>query len=347
MPESDFEAAEQNLSKISSRDERRRLPSTMGGFSVNFCRNPRCDRFGTFPDPFAGKRRSSEANRGKVSGSGEERSYFCPSCGIATVVKSNRAIAEEYCRLRRERRQTNGKHCQNSTCANHGLSVLLSPSSYFRFGTTAKGDPRFRYKACGKTFSTGRPTRRHKQTDDTGAILKSLVNKMPLSRICEVHDVSRKQIYTKIDFLYRQAVAFSTACEARIGECLADRSAWLATDIQVILVNWPVKNRRGTIPLLHMATVHKFSQFVVAATVDLDESTTPEALEEAMEQCGDFALPRSMRRHARLWAHSEYEVHFCGRSPGCCRRMTLPLPASSDCPDAAAVFVAMPSSSRT
>lgn len=130
---------------------------------------------------------------------------------------------------------------------------------------------------------------------------------MPLSRICEVHDVSRKQIYTKIDFLHRQAVAFSTAREVRIRECLADRSAWLATDIQVILVNWPVKNRRGTIPLLHMATVHKFSQFVVAATVDLDESATPEALEEAMEQCGDFALPRSMRRHARLWAHSEYQ----------------------------------------
>ena len=152
-----------------------------------------------------------------------------------------------------------------------------------------------------------KPTRRHKQTDETGAILKSLVNKIPLTRICEVHDVSHRQIYAKIDFLYQQVVALSTAREARLHECLARRTAWLATDIQVILVNWPVKNRRGTIPLLHMATVHKFSQFVVAATVDLDEGTTPEALEEVMERCGDFALPRSMRRHARLWAHSEYQ----------------------------------------
>ena len=46
-------------------------------------------------------------------------------------------------------------------------------------------------------------------TDDTGAILKCLVNKVPLSRICEIHDVSLKQIHSKIDFLYRQAVAFS------------------------------------------------------------------------------------------------------------------------------------------
>ncbi len=137
--------------------------------------------------------------------------------------------------------------------------------------------------------------------------MKSLVNKVPLSRICEIHDVSIKQIHVKIDFLYRQAVAFSNEREQRLADCFSDRSAFFATDIQTILVNWPVKKKRGTIPFLHMATVHKFSQFVVAATVDYDKSIAPEDLEGAVTQCGDFALPRSMRKNARLWATSEYD----------------------------------------
>lgn len=129
---------------------------------------------------------------------------------------------------------------------------------------------------------------------------------MPLSRICEIHDVSIKQIHKKIDFLARQAVAFANQREQGLADCFADRSAFFATDIQTILVNWPVKKKRGTIPLLHMATVHKFSQFVVAATVDYDESITPEDLEDKMAECGDFTLPRSMRKNARLWAATEY-----------------------------------------
>ncbi len=222
-------------------------------------------------------------------------------------MKSNRALAEEYWRLRRLNRRTNGKHCQNLACENHGVEISLSPSSYSSFGKTAKGDPRYQCKACKKTFSVGKPTRRHKSTDDTGAIMKCLVNKVPLSRICEIHDVSLKQIHSKMDFLYRQAVAFAQEREKRLDACFEDRKPFFSTDIQTILVNWPVKQRRGTIPLLHMATVHKFSQFVVASTVDYDAAISPEDLESAMANCGDFGLPRSMRRHARLWAASEYQ----------------------------------------
>lgn len=222
------------------------------------------------------------------------------------MVKSNRAVAEEYSRLRAISRRTNGKHCANTECINHGVSVFLSPSSYYLFGRTAKGDPRYQCKACGKTFSIGKPTRRHKQTDDTGAILKSLVNKVPLSRIAEIHDVSIKQIHGKIDFLYRQVMTFTNDREARLNECFENRYPYFATDVQTILVNWPVKKRRGTIPLLHMATVHKYSQFVVAATVDYDEAVSPVDLEEVMTECGEFALARSMRKHGRLWAASEY-----------------------------------------
>ncbi len=133
------------------------------------------------------------------------------------------------------------------------------------------------------------------------------MNKVPLARISEIHDVSMKQIHSKVDFLYQQVVAFSHEREKRLDVCFEGRKPFFATDIQTILVNWPVKKRRGTIPLLHMATVHKFSQFVVAATVDYDANISPEDLEIAMESCGDFNVPRSMRRHARLWSAIEYQ----------------------------------------
>ncbi|MBT2131007.1 hypothetical protein [Aliiroseovarius lamellibrachiae] len=116
-----------------------------------------------------------------------------------------------------------------------------------------------------------------------------------------------KQIHSKVDFLHKQVVAFSHEREKRLDACFEGRRPFFTTDIQTILVNWPVKKRRGTIPLLHMATVHKFSQFVVAATVDYDASISPEDLESAMEGCGDFDLPRSMRKHARLWSATEYQ----------------------------------------
>lgn len=292
----------------SSRDERRRFPSTIGGFSVNFCRNPHCRLFGVYPDPIDGRGKSrTDADRGSVTGTGEDRTFICPACSTANTVKSNRALVEEYARVRSLNRRTNQQHCRTEGCENEGVSLSLSPSSYAAFGKTAKGDKRFQCKSCKKTFSVGSPTRRHKQTHETAGILKSLVNKVPLSRICEMHDVSLKQVHGKIDFLYQQVLAFTHDREARMADCFAGRRPYFATDIQTILVNWPVKNRRGTIPLLHMATVHKFSQFVVASTVDYDPSISPEQIEEMMRSCGDFDLNRSMRRHARLWAATEYQ----------------------------------------
>ncbi len=184
--------------------------------------------------------------------------------------------------------------------------MSLMPSRYQKFGKTAKGDPRYRCKSCKKTVSVGSPTRRHKQTSDTASILRCLVNKVPLSRICEMHDVSLKQVHGKIDFLYRQVTAFARDRENYLHLCFEDQDPYFATDIQTILVNWPVKKRRGTIPLLHRATVHKYSQFVVASTVDYDPAVDPRDLQEAMEQCGDFEINRSMRKHARLWSYKEY-----------------------------------------
>jgi hypothetical protein len=185
------------------------------------------------------------------------------------MLKSNLAIAEEYSRLCDLYRRTKRETCPNASCGNHRLPIGLMPSAYRLFGKTAKGDARYQCKACRKTFSIGLPTRRHKKTDKTGAIMRGLVNKMTMSRLCETAQVSFPHIHSKIDFLFNQCLAFAGEREGRLHQCFEDKEPYFSTDAQTILVNWPVRNRRGTVPLLHMATVHKSSQFVVAATIDI------------------------------------------------------------------------------
>ncbi|NVO24992.1 hypothetical protein [Donghicola mangrovi] len=122
----------------------------------------------------------------------------------------------------------------------------------------------------------------------------------------EILDVNAPHIYSKIDFLAEQCRLFAARRETRLASCFANQAPIFATDIQVVLVNWPIKQRRGTIPLLHMATVHQGSQFVVAATTDFDPGVSMEDIEDEMLASGDFELPRSMRSQARVWSASEY-----------------------------------------
>lgn len=194
--------------------------------------------------------------------------------------------------------------------------MALAPAAYRAFGKTAKGDPRHQCKGCGKTFSLGSKTRRHKRTDRTKDILLNLVNKVPLSRICEINGVTFPQVYAKIDFIYRQCLGFAADREKALPRCLASKSQVFATDAQTILLNWPVRGRRGTVPLVHMSTVHSGTQFVVASTVDYDPDVSAEEVDREMEACGDFLLPRAMRRHARLWSEREYRDAVLRGLPG-------------------------------
>lgn len=218
--------------------------------------------------------------------------------------------------MRINRRPRCGDGCRNPDCQNFGISMMLMPSAYRAFGRTAKGDPRHQCKCCRGTFSIGAKTRRHKRTDRTGDILLNLVNKVPLSRICEINGVTFPQVYAKIDFIYQQCLAMAAQRERALSSCLSDGRPVFATDAQTILLNWPVRGRRGTVPLLHMSTVHKGSQFVVASTVDYDPDVSVEEVDKAMESCGDFLRPRSMRQHARLWSEREYRDAVMRGLPG-------------------------------
>lgn len=174
------------------------------------------------------------------------------------------------------------------------------PSAYRGHGTTPKGDTRFQCKSCRKTFSVGSPTRRHRETKETGDILRLLVNNVPLRRIVEITGVPADRLYRRIDFLYRQCRDFSAHKDQYLHRGFSGRNRVLAFDVQTILANWRHAHRVLNVPVHHAVTVDKQSGYVIAATTDFDPDTDSVEIEREMYMVDDFKLPRAWRLNGRV-----------------------------------------------
>ncbi len=173
----------------------RRLPAPVAGVELNFCRNPACAHYGVLPDPFKRPQGSPPAPagvpRGAVPGGKHQDFYKCSACGTTSRVKNNRAVVEEHERMRRQRDiDPCAPACRTVGSANQDLPVSEHPGLYQSFGKTKGGDPRWRCKACAKTFSTGGPARRHKRSDKNRLILDMLCNDLSLAKTAKISGLS-------------------------------------------------------------------------------------------------------------------------------------------------------------
>ena len=295
-----------NLSKNSSRAPLTQslVPRSVGGFTLNFCRNPLCASFSLPPILHIA---APEHARGKIKGSGENRAYICQSCGRSSRLKSNIAIVEEYARLRTLNRGTKREYCANSVCSSHRVPVSLMPSAYRIHGKTPKGDPRYLCRSCNKTFSIGSRTRRHQATKETGEIMKLLVNNVPLRRIIEITGVPPERLYNRIGFLAQQCRDFSAHKDKNLWKGFAGRNRVLCTDVQTILANWRHASRVLNVPIHHAVTVERDTGYIVAATTDFDPEVDSIEIEREMMTIDDFLLPRAWRLNGRVWAYDEYK----------------------------------------
>ena len=106
--------------------------------------------------------------------------------------------------------------CPHESCDQHGLGVSVGKPFYSAFGTSAIGSCRWKCMACKRAFSVAaKSTSRKKKTHKNRVIFDLLVNKMMLRRIAEVAQVSPQTVYDKIDFIWRQCVAFSADRETK------------------------------------------------------------------------------------------------------------------------------------
>ena len=301
------------LANISSPKRKRRLPASSWGVDVNFCRNPQCDLFAVPPDPLdnrgnpSGKVKPNQPH-GTISGSGDSKSFVCGSCRRASILKNNRAVVQEYRRLRgRFRPEPPRDVCPDHTCENHRLPLSAHPERYRKSGRTAKGAQRWKCKACLASFSLGSRIRRQKRSSANRDVLWMLTNGLPISKICDFTGLSPRDVYGKIDFIHDRVVDIN----ARREGCF-ERVDWervgrrFATDSQTLLLNWPNKKTRAQIAVHHLCTAHANSGYIMAAHLGLDPETALEEVEVSMAAAGDFALPRAFRRQARVWSETEF-----------------------------------------
>ena len=291
----------------------RRLPLPFEGRDLNFCRNPRCNSFGISPDPYKRPKGSDPAPvgalRGVVMGKQHEEFFKCPTCGKTSRLKNNRAIVEEYKRLRHlQDHDPTVPSCRTLECFAHGAAPDDHPEFYRRFGKTAKGDPRFQCRLCAKTFSIGKPARRHLRSDKNRTIFKMLCNDISLSKISKITETSYRDLYGKIDFFHDQIQSFVAAREDFSAVDFGHVGSRFATDSQTLMLNWPTKRKRASIAVHHLCTAHARSGFIMEAAFQFDPSMT-------MEEAETLTAPESgvsvaFRGQARVWTKTEFQAHL-------------------------------------
>lgn len=231
----------------------------------------------------------------------------CRVCGEFLPIKSNAAVDEERSRLLAELMERPEASCPDQGCPNHAVPVSRT-EAYQSFGLTKSGSRRYRCKSCRKTFSVGKSTTGHKQPHKNRLIFSLLMNKSPLRRICEVADIGPEGLYGKIEFLYRQSLAFAAHREDRLLAGMAWPRLYLATDRQDYVVNWNRHEDRRNVVLHAVGTADNDTGYVFGMHLNYDPTLDAEEVEHQAVAAGDYQAKAPFRRFARCWLKRDYDA---------------------------------------
>lgn len=287
-----------------------RMPPSVGGIQINFCKNPRCANFGVLPRldvtrgyRIPGSKLDGYRVSGRVPGTPLMR---CKLCGESFPLKSNLAITEEFDR-QMAFLAVKEHSCPLESCTNHGIAVG-TPKRYQSFGKTAAGSARYRCKSCGHLFSVAKKaTLRQRKSAVNRLVFSLLMNKSPLRRICEVANINAVTLYQRIDFFYRQCLAFAGHRERRLLDgTLAIRRLYLAVDRQDYVINWSRQANRRNVTLHALASADLATRYVFGIHLDFDPTLDAKTIEEDAAAINDHGKPYAYRKYARLWLHADY-----------------------------------------
>lgn len=289
------------------------IPAEVAGIDVNHCKNPACANFGV-PASLVKFRRKAGTGLAITPGTayslvatGKSRpSLVCMLCRESFSLKSNLAVAEEVMRFAEYLLPADPPHCPNPDCLNFDVP-LGTKGAYYAYGKTAAGTIRHRCRRCQRTFtSVGRATRRQRITHLNKTVLMALTNKMPLRRIAKVTGLSPDAIYGKIDFLYRQCLAFAGLREQALMQLEKPR-LYVSVDRQDYIINWSQSADRRNIILRAAGSADNDTGYVFGMHVAYDPSLSAEAIEADAAAIHDAALAYPHRKYARLWLATDYE----------------------------------------
>lgn len=303
---SDFIDAQPMPDIAEDPSDKLRIPPEADGIQVNFCKNPACSNFGVRA-PEAAKR-GVRGPYAKVSAGAGMPMLRCNACGEHFPIKSNAGIAEELDRMKAASSSRDEPACPVENCSNHEIPVSAGKAHYSSFGKTDIGSPRWKCKACGKTFSEPkRALHRQRDSHKNKTILQLLLNKMPLRRICEVADIHPETLYGRIAFFHRQALAFAAEREAKLKTLPIER-LYLGVDRQDYSINWTRREDRRNIVLSAVASADNATRYVFGMHLNFDEGLDSAAVEADAHAAGDLAVAAPYRKHARLWLKTDYDA---------------------------------------
>jgi len=286
-----------------------RIPFEVDGIQVNHCKTPTCPNFGV-PAAQApeGKVNASQDPYRVIGGRRSLRQLTCHFCQRSSALRSNLAIAQEATRLDPIRWRAARTTCVTPGCAAFGLAVADHPQHYQKHGHTAAGEPRYRCKACRATLTGGSTLRTQKRPELNVEVLKLVVNKVPMRRICEVLDLNPATLYSKLGYLSELASDFSARHERRIasGEVPLAR-AYISVDRQDHVLNWGSQLDRRYTAVGAVGAAENESGYVLAMQLNFDPDSDPEDVEADAIERGDYLVPPVHRHYARLWLRRDYQ----------------------------------------
>ncbi|MDH2916882.1 MAG: hypothetical protein PXX77_08410 [Gallionella sp.] len=227
----------------------------------------------------------------------------CRICGEEPRIKSNKAVAEERARFLIDLEIAPEPSCPDESCPNHTIPV---GKGYQSIGLSPSGSQRYRCKLCKKTFSVGKSTTGHKQPHKNRLIFSLLMNKSPMRRVCEVADIDPKTLYGKIDFLYRQCLAFAADREKRLLNGMAIHRLYIGVDRQDYVVNWTRHEDRRNVMLHAVGSADNNTGYVFGMHLNYDAKLDSEAVETDALAAGDYQTKLPFRRYARCWLKEDY-----------------------------------------
>lgn len=283
-----------------------RIPPKIQSLQYNFCKNPKCTNYGVEP-PQTSTRGVSGSYA--IAGGGKGFPLLkCTCCGETPPLKSNIGITEEIERISSYLKITqvkSNRSCPNSDCTNHSVPVGTK-KAYRSFGTAASGAKRYQCAICHKTFSIPKPTQGQHETHYNIEIFKLLVNKVPLSRIVNILEISWEVLYNRIDFIHRQCLAFAADRENQLKDLPIER-LYLAIDKQDYEVNWTERKDKRNIVLSAMGSADNATGYVFGIHPNFDHTLDKTAIEQDAIAIQDASKAEPFKKYARLWLESDYE----------------------------------------
>lgn len=287
-----------------------RIPPETQGIQVNHCKNPNCVNFGI---PASDSRWAMKENNAKgsyrvIGGERQSRSIVCHSCSKHTSLRSNLALAQELSRFTPQQARIDSASCVNQDCSSFGAGIIANPDHYYQHGKTLSGEPRYRCRACGTTFTSGLPIRKQRRPELNREVLNLLVNKVPMRRICEILTVNPATLYNKIAYLNHVMSKFSEEQETKLMRSeIKLKRAYVSVDRQDHTLNWGTQLDRRNIRLGAIGAVENTSGYVLAMQLNFDSDMDPNDVEADAIARDDYELPPVFRHYARVWLRRDYD----------------------------------------